>query len=307
MLLMKSYSEYPAAIQFDYGQKDKMDDFAYLLNYEHESRSWSWKAGYTEYGDDFRADMGFVNRVDYRQISAEGGHTWRAGSGSKFNRIYVGGGWDKKYDASGNELEEETKLEINADGPMQAYLDLEFTRGESFYNSKFFEEYKIAFESIIKPMAGMEIRLDADFGDSIDFMNTRLGRMITLGPRIKMQAGKHFQIDWRYNYQRMDIDGDKLYSTNLSDLRLTYQFGLRSFLRSIIQYSDTERNQSLYIDDVESRSKDLTTQILYSYKINPQTRFFIGYSDTGFQNDDMDEIDKANYTVFTKLSYAWQC
>ena len=306
MLLMKSFSEYPDRIQLDFDQKPEMNDFAYLLNYEHESQHWYWEAGYTEYGNDFRADMGFINMVDYRQLNAEGGHIWRFGPGSKFNRIYFGGEWDKKYDAAGNKLEEEFELSINADGPMQAYLDLSYTQGERLYNNQYFDEYNVHFYGSIKPWAGMELQLETDFGDCIDFMNTRIGRMISLSPQISMQAGKHFQIDWRYDYQKMDIDDNRLYVTNLSDLRLTYQFGLRSFLRAIIQYSDTKRDQSLYISEVDRRSKDLTTQFLYSYKINPQTRFFIGYSDTGFQDDDMGEITKTNYTIFTKLSYAWQ-
>ena len=107
----------------------------------------------------------------------------------------------------------------------------------------------------------------------------------------------------------MEIDGERLYATNLSDLRFTYQFGIRSFLRVTVQYSDTKRNQSLYVFDEafrpDARSKDLTTQLLYSYKINPQTRFFIGYSDTGYQDDDLSKIHKTNRTVFTKISYAW--
>jgi len=93
----------------------------------------------------------------------------------------------------------------------------------------------------------------------------------------------------------------------LNDLRLTYQFGLRSFLRATVQYSDTKRSPSLYISAVDRRSKDLTTQLLYSYKIDPQTRFFIGYSDSGFQDDDLDEIAKTSWSIFSKLSYAWQC
>ena len=121
-----------------------------------------------------------------------------------------------------------------------------------------------------------------------------------------MQIGKHFQINLKHNFQEMNVQGGRLYTTNLSDLRFTYQFGIRSFLRAIIQYSDTKRDPSLYIFDVDARSRDLTSQILYSYKLNPQTRFFIGYSDTGFQNDTMNSIKKTNYTVFTKLSYAWQ-
>jgi hypothetical protein len=250
--------------------------------------------------------MGFITRVDYRQINAAGGHTWRFGPGSTFNRIYAGGEWDKKYDESGNKLEEKTELSINADGPMQTYLDLGITQKECFYNNEYFDEYFINFYGRMRPMAGMEIQLDAEFGDRIDYMNTRSGKMLTVGPALRMQAGKHFQIDWNYNFQKMDIDGDRLYVANLSDLRLTYQFGLRSFLRATMQYSDTKRNPSLYASGVDSRSKDLTTQLLYSYKINPQSRFFLGYSDTGFQDDDLNKITRTNYTIFTKVSYAWQ-
>ncbi len=306
MLIMRSYSEYPDQIQVDFDQKPEMHDYAYLFNYEHDGREWYWESGYTEYGDDFRADMGFINCVDYRQLNLAGGHTWRFGPGSRFNRIYLGGEWEKKDDESGMKLEDEAKILINADGPMQTYLYLEYAQGEHFYNSKYFDEYNIYFYGRIRPKAGMEIQLDVDYGDCIDYMNTRLGRMISIAPGIRMQTGKHFMIDLRYNYQKMDIDGSRLYVTNLSDLRFTYQFGLRSFIRAIVQYSDTKRDQALYIDDVDSRSKDLTTQVLYSYKINPQTRFFIGYSDTGFQDDEVNKITRTNHTLFTKLSYAWQ-
>ena len=154
-------------------------------------------------------------------------------------------------------------------------------------------------------MAGMDIGIDIDYGDHIDFSNTRLGRMFSIGPRIELRIGKHFELDLRHNFERMDIDGERLYSTNLSDLRFTYQFNIRSFLRAIVQYSDTKRDPSLYTYEVDSHSKDLTTQFLYSYKINPQTRFFIGYSDTGFQDDELSKIHKTNRTLFTKFSYAW--
>jgi hypothetical protein len=307
MLLMKSFSEYPALIQSDFDQKPEMDDFALLFNYEHESRRWYWKAGYNEYGDDFRADMGFITRVGYREAVAAGGHTWRFGPGSKFNRIYLGGEWDRKYDESGSKLEEKTELELNADGPLQTYFELELIRKDSLYNGRYFDESYISFYGRTRPVAGMEIQLDAEFGDRIDYMNTRLGKMISVGPTLKMQAGKKILIDWNYNYQKMEIDGRQLYIVNLSDLRLTYQFGLRSFLRATVQYSDTKRNTALYASDMDRRSKDLTTQLLYSYKINPQTRFFVGYSDSGFQDDDLDDITRTNYSVFTKLSYAWQC
>lgn len=306
MLLMKSYTEYPGLIQINFDQKPIINDQAYLLRYEHDDEDWHWGSFYKDYGNDFRADMGFITRVDYKQINVHGNRKWRFGPESKFNRFRINGGWDKYYDEEGNELEEEIQFGISAEGPMQSYLDLYYSQKERLYNDKYFDEFNIGFYGNIRPKGGMEIQLQAEYGDCIDYANTRLGRMINIRPLISMRIGKHFRTEWRYNYQKMDIDGSRLYVTNLSDLRLTYQFGLRSFIRAIVQYSDTKRNQSLYTFNVDRRSKDLTTQLLYSYKINPQTRFFIGYSDTGFQDDDLGDITRTNYTIFTKLSYAWQ-
>ena len=101
-------------------------------------------------------------------------------------------------------------------------------------------------------------------------------------------------------------DGGRLFTANLSDLRATYQFSARSFLRFTMQYVDSERNKDLYNFPVQSDFKELTTQLLYSYKLNAATRFFIGYSDEGFQNDAYDSIEPTNRTIFAKFSYAWQ-
>lgn len=305
MQLMKSDSKYPLQIQTDYGQKAKINDYAYKFNYDHRDNNWTWRVRYSEYGNDFRADMGFINRVDYKKLDVSGGHNWRFGPGSIFSRIYFGGDYEKSYDEAGNKLEEEAGIKINAEGPMQSFMFMGFNKGEKLYNSIFFDEYSIFFFGHIRPMAGLDIGFDINTGDRIDYYNTRLGKVFSFGPRVEMRIGKHFAIDLRHNFQKMEIDGKKLYTTNLTDLRFTYQFTIRSFLRVTAQYSDTKRDQSLYAFDIDSRSKDMTSQVLYSYKINPQTKFFLGYSDTGFQNDAMNGINKTNRTLFTKCSYAW--
>jgi hypothetical protein len=91
----------------------------------------------------------------------------------------------------------------------------------------------------------------------------------------------------------------------LSDFRATYQFNQRQFLRLILVYSDIERNQQNYTFDVESSNKGLGTQLLYSYKLNPLTKFFVGYSDSAFQDDVQTSLTKSERSVFMKFSYAW--
>jgi hypothetical protein len=41
-----------------------------------------------------------------------------------------------------------------------------------------------------------------------------------------------------------------------------------------------------------------------AYKINPQTVFFVGYSDTR-PGDERNDLRQQNRTVFVKLGYAW--
>ena len=190
---------------------------------------------------------------------------------------------------------------------MQSFMFMGYNKGERLFEDRFFDEYTIFFFGHIRPMAGLDIGFDISTGDSIDTYNTRLGKEFNFGPQIELRVGKHFKLDLRHNYQKMEIDGKRLYSANLTNLRFTYQFNIRSFLRVIAQYSDTKRDPLLYVapEFINSRSKYITSQVLYSYKINPQTKFFIGYSDAGFQDYELSKIEKTNRTLFTKFSYAY--
>ncbi len=303
--LMKSYSEYPEIIRTYYGQEAKIDDIAYILDYSHDDGSWFWRTRYADFGDDFRADMGFVSRVDYRETDISGGHTWRFSPESNFNSISISGGWENSYDEAGNKLGEEFDITLRADGALQSFIFLTYRRGEDFYYNTYFDTYSVSLFGRMRPAAGVDLSLDVSYGNDIDYLNIRPGKQLSINPWIDLQLGKHFMASLRHNYQKMEVNGEKLYSINLSDLRFTYQFTIRSFIRATIQYSNTRYNQSLYLFDIDSRATYLTTQVLYSYKINPQTRFFIGYSDTGYQNDDLTKIYKTNRTLFTKCSYAW--
>ena len=44
---------------------------------------------------------------------------------------------------------------------------------------------------------------------------------------------------------------------------------------------------------------------VFSYKLNPQTVLFAGYSDSQLEDDLTRELEKTGRTLFFKLSYAW--
>lgn len=47
-----------------------LEDDALLLSFNHSSRNWGFNASYEDVGSDFRADMGFLPRVDYTPMVA---------------------------------------------------------------------------------------------------------------------------------------------------------------------------------------------------------------------------------------------
>jgi hypothetical protein len=75
-----------------------------------------------------------------------------------------------------------------------------------------------------------------------------------------------------------------------------------------VQYTDITRDPELYRYPVTTRTRQLFQQYLFSFKLNPQTVLFAGYSDNGAGNDGLNQsIDlvRQNRTFFIKIGYAW--
>ena len=61
----------------------------------------------------------------------------------------------------------------------------------------------------------------------------------------------------------------------------------------------------MYIDEVDAHSREVGRQLLYSCKLNPQTVFFLGYSDQHVDEDGLDSLTATDRTFFMKIGYAW--
>lgn len=303
---LSSRSEYPLLVQQRFGQDEQIDDQTYMIEYRHNDRRWDLWMEYVDFGDDFRADLGFINRVDFTRTTVRVGHTWRYPSGSFFDRIRVALDWDRSFDQAGLELEEETEVFLEMRGPYQSSLDGLFGGSTTWYNGQYFDEKFSQLSLSARPTSNLYARLLVRVEDVIDFANTRLGESRRYSPEINYQFGRHLQLGLQYTRQTFDVSGGRLFTVDLSELRATYQFSVRSFLRLIVQYENNERDKALYLDPVQARSRELATQLLYSYKLTPQTLVFLGYSDSGFQNDSLDRLEASSRTVFAKFSYVWQ-
>ena len=101
-----------------------------------------------------------------------------------------------------------------------------------------------------------------------------------------------------------NVRGGRLYTANISQMTAVYQFNVRAFFRSILQYVDYAYNQELYTYTIDPEYRHFFVQLLFSYKINPWTVFYLGYTNNfqGGQEFDLTQYDR---TFFVKLGYAW--
>ena len=68
-----------------------------------------------------------------------------------------------------------------------------------------------------------------------------------------------------------------------------------------IQTPKQRKNGSPEVDEL---SRDFFVQLLFSYKVNPRTVLFAGYSDGVAENQDISRTTTGR-SVFVKISYAW--
>ncbi|MBU3003896.1 carbohydrate binding family 9 domain-containing protein [Paraglaciecola arctica] len=289
---------------------------AYRLSYDHDERNWDFSLYRNSRGTGIRTDLGFGSLADRHQSVIGGGYNWFS-ENTWWNKIRLSGDWDISHNDNGELLEKEAEAYLSMNGQLQSYFEIGLLKRDRVglrddpsklsivNNSTLFTEKMLSFYFEMRPNSSWYLSTFSRFGDQIDFDNNRLGELLLLRPTINWNLGKSLQFKLRHTYQNLDVENQQLFTANLSDFRATYQFDQRQFLRLILVYSDIERNQQNYNFDVDAKSKGLGTQLLYSYKLNPLTKFFVGYSDSAYQDDVLTTLTKNQRSVFMKLSYAW--
>ncbi len=301
---LRSETDYPGDLAAAYGQKDgAFGGNAVSAEFLHQSRNWVIDAWYEDLGRGFRADYGFIPRVDLRQTGGVIQRTFWGKQGGWFDRISVmvqaSGGWDD----DGLLTDQSFNLAMIYQGPLQTQFNLMGVKAKEYYDGITYDESRASFNFNMKPAGGISFGLRGVAGDYIDYANSRLASILSLGPNMELGLGRHLNLNFSHNLERLSLGGGKIYTANLSQARVIYNFNVRTFVRAIIQYRDVDRDAGMYLFPVTPRTKTLFTQFLFSYKINPRTVLFLGYSDNSLGVPGID-ITRQNRTFFLKIGYS---
>ena len=304
---LRSETEYPEAVAEEFDQPvDRFSGDALIAAYGYESRNWEVSVSHRDYGSGFRADSGFVTQVDASKQRIEGGHIWHGTEDTWWSRLHLNGDWDITHNDAGQLLEREVGMRFTVEGPLQSLIRIRGEVGDARWEDALYEENTISMYAQIRPVGGLETGVWLGAGDRIDYDNSRLAKMQSIEPFIQWNISRHLLLKVRTELLQLETKaGDPIIDADVYDVRLTWQFNRRSYLRFTMQHFDITRNVDVYIDEVDANTRDVGRQLLYSYKINPQTVFFLGYSDSLTDDDTLRGLEQADRTIFMKIGYAW--
>jgi hypothetical protein len=281
-----------------------INDWAHHVRYEHRTRDWDASVSHSRMGEDFRADLGYLSRVGIQRLFLGGGPTWYGDSSNLVNRFSLNGRYEQLDEINGDLLEREIGSGFRLRGALQSSLNYFFNFKQQRYEDLFADLISHWIRGSLRPSGTIDIEMNVSFGDAIDYTHARPGTRLELSPELNLNLGRHLKIDFEHEYTKFDVEGSRLYRANVSQGRIIYQFNPRMFIRTILQYVDVRRNQAMYEDEIDPLSTQLFTQILFSYKVNPRTVFYLGYSDNHEGYQDI-ALAQANRAVFMKIGYAW--
>jgi hypothetical protein len=195
-------------------------------------------------------------------------------------------------------------VQFTFEGPWQSHSVVRPSRAREGFGGQEFDFRRLKLHFCGKPNGHSQAYLNLNTGGQVDYANVRDGDFVNLDTGLWYRFGRHLYIEPGFARERMEVDDGWLYTSTIAQVTASWQFNARTFVRAILQHVEDRFNPDLYSDGRGAEYENLFSQLLFSYKVNPQTVLFVGYSDTSLATDGFG-LTKANRTVFAKIGYAW--
>jgi len=278
---------------------------AFDLTWNRQTQTFDYGLQVNDLGKDFRADLGFLPQVGYREADGYVGRTWFPTG--LFNRIRASFFVDRQTDTNGDVIFRRSSPGIlllgkkNLTAAFTMHLAEQYRVGSDLLSENYLE-YLVQVDPSRR---FTRIALTGFAGQRIDFSNGRVGTGATVTLTSTIRPIDKLSFDTIASREWLDVRGGKLYTAWVDRLKATYSFSAKSLVRVIGQYVSTDRNPNLYTFAINPHDAAFQGSVLYSYKLNWQTVVYVGYGDDRALtlNNDLARLDRS---VFFKISYAFQ-
>ena len=266
-------------------------------------------AGYT-IDPEFNTDVGFVRRRDIKAITSRLGYRWWPES------WLINWGPEANYGRNYNfedTLENETaRLGVNFSFARNIRINASVNRDMERFGEINFNKTRYGIGGNVNTFQAVSLGAFFSVGDEIRYSDTPfLGRgaggglFMTLRPFSRLQS----QINIDTSRLRDPLDDTAVFDVKIYRAQTTFQFTDRLLLRNIMEYNTFDHT--------------VGANVLFTYRVNSGTVFFIGYDDRYQQGNLILDADddpayfgsptfftsdllRTNRAFFTKISYLFR-
>jgi hypothetical protein len=218
--LLRSDTDYPEQLAIDFEQPlEAFTGNAAQLEYNYDSRNWFAYVNHEMFDAGFRADSGFVTRVDYDQQEIGVGRLWHGDEDNWWTRLRLNGEYNIAHDEHGRLLEREIESYFAFLGPKQWFMEFGGLTRDVLFDDIMFKENKISLYTEIKPRGGLYLGIWARVGDQVDFDNSRLGDEVRLQPRVTWNVNQHLMLRLQSSLVKLDSkEGPNIFDAQRPEL-----------------------------------------------------------------------------------------
>ena len=244
--------------------------YAYQLDSNYASPAWSFGLGYTEVGENFNPEVGFLSRGSFRKATASAFHRYRPSRGP-FHELRPHTSVNSYWDFSG--FQETFRWHMDQHWELKA--GHEFHTGMNVTREGLREPFEI-FPGVIVP-AGSYEHQEAQL---VFFTNqgapVSLDMRVTAGgffggsrtaytPTARFRAGEAFNATLELSRNDVSLPGGD-FVTNLVRTRISYSFTPSVFVQGLLQYND--------------RAELWSTNLRFGWYQKGSAGLFVVYNDT---------------------------
>ncbi len=270
-------------------------EYAFEMRGDYNSENWSNSLGYSEVGDDFNPEVGFVRRKDYRKTDFRLLRRYRPKDfwGMQelrphiayrgywdFDGTYESGFWhvDNHWEfRSGGEIHTGVNfVHETVQDPFAIIPGQEVQVGD--YDNA--EMQLVGYTNRGAPLSvGLEVTKGGFFS----------GDRVTLEPDVQFRIGDRFNSSLSWNYNDIDLknEGGESFRINVGKLRLAYSFTPKISLEALIQYDD--------------RSDGVATNLRFAWLQSANSGLYVVYNEV--DQDDLMRNRETRKELIVKYSY----
>ena len=279
---------------------DVGSDHAFVANWNRVKAKYDVYLETRDIGDNFRANLGFVPQVGYRQYNGAAGlRYFPVNKPISYFRPSVA--FYYQEDQNGNTLQKRVSPGILLFGVKNLELEVDYRIREQVRtaDNKLLEQsYANYFAQIDPSRRFTRIGVQGYAGQQIDYASSVVGNGANVTLFATIRPLDQLTFDITSGHEWLNHSGQRAYTAQVERVKTVYSFSAKSLVRLIGQYVDTKYPGNVY-------DGGFTGSILYSYKVNWQTVLFVGYGDDRLLTEN-DKLVRTGRSFFLKVSYAMQ-